>query len=80
MTRLVRPGGLVVVDDMWLPAVRVAVAYGERNLGLGLEDGGFRWKRRRFGGGVPEGTGDTALLRLPATPPELSWDEFVPPY
>jgi predicted O-methyltransferase YrrM len=26
MTRLVRPGGLVVVDDMWMPAVRTAVA------------------------------------------------------
>ena len=84
MTRLVRPGGLVVVDDMWLPAVRVAVAYCERNLGLDLEpDGlpdGFRWGRRGLGRGVPKGSGDTAVLRLPRSPPELRWDEFVPPY
>jgi predicted O-methyltransferase YrrM len=84
MTRLVRPGGLVVVDDMWLPAVRAAVAYCERNLGLDLEPNGlpdgFRWGRRGFAGGVPKGSGDTAVLRLPPSPPELRWDEFVPPY
>ncbi len=84
MTRLVRPGGLVVVDDMWLPAVRVAVAYCERNLGLSLEPDalphGFRWWRRGLGRGVARGRGDTAVLRLPASPPELHWDEFVPPY
>ena len=34
MTRLVKPGGLVVVDDMWMPSVRTAVAYVEKNLGL----------------------------------------------
>ena len=39
MTRLVRPGGLVVVDDMWMPAVRTAVAYVERNLAATLEPG-----------------------------------------
>jgi hypothetical protein len=60
--------------------VRVAVAYCERNLGLELQPGGFRWKRRRFGGGVPGGEGDTAVLRLPSSPPDLRWDEFVPPY
>jgi predicted O-methyltransferase YrrM len=37
MTRLVRPGGLVVVDDVWMPAVRTAVAYVEKNLGATLE-------------------------------------------
>src|SRR4051812_30692453 len=83
MTRLVRSGGLVVVDDMWLPAVRVAVAYCERNLGLELEPealpDGFRWRRRR-GRGVPAGSGDTAVLRLPSSRPELRWDQFVPPY
>src|SRR5918997_2376070 len=37
MTRLVKQGGLVVVDDMWMPAVRMAVAYVERKLGATLE-------------------------------------------
>ena len=84
MTRLVRAQGLVVVDDMWMPAVRTAVAYVERNLGLTLEPDalpdGFRWRRRGWGGGVPRGEGDMAVLRLPSVPPALRWDEFVPPY
>jgi predicted O-methyltransferase YrrM len=84
LTRLVRPGGLVVVDDMWMPAVRMAVAYVERNLGAMLEPdalpGAFRWRRRPLTRGVPGGSGDTAVLRLPAERPDLRWDEFVPPY
>jgi predicted O-methyltransferase YrrM len=84
MTRLVRPSGLVLVDDMWMPAVRTAVAYVERNLGATLEPDampdGFRWRRRPLSRGVPTGTGDMAVLRLPSERPELRWDEFVPPY
>jgi predicted O-methyltransferase YrrM len=84
MTRLVKPGGLVVVDDMWMPAVRTAVAYVERNLATTLEPdalpGAFRWRHRPLSRGVPSGTGDTAVLRLPGEPPQLRWDEFVPPY
>jgi predicted O-methyltransferase YrrM len=84
MSRLVKPGALVVVDDMWMPAVRTAVAYMEKNLGIVLEPdalpGGFRWRRRPLSRGVPSGTGDTAALRLPSERPELRWDEFVPPY
>jgi hypothetical protein len=83
MTRLVRPEDLIVVDDMWLPSVRTAVAYVERNLGLRLEPqtlaDGFRWRRRRLGHGVPGVTGDTAVLRLPRERPHPAWDEFVPP-
>jgi predicted O-methyltransferase YrrM len=84
MTRLVRPCGLVVVDDMWMPAVRTAVAYVERNLGASLEPdalpNGFRWRKRLLSRGVPSGTGDMAVLRLPKERPVLRWDEFVPPY
>jgi predicted O-methyltransferase YrrM len=84
MTRLVRPGGLVVVDDMWMPAVRTAVAYVERNLAVTLEPdalpNAFRWRRRPLRRGVPSGTGDTAVLRLPNERPSPRWDEFVPPY
>jgi predicted O-methyltransferase YrrM len=84
MTRLVRPGGLVIVDDMWMPAVRTAVAYVEKNLGGTLEPdalpSAFRWRRRPLRRGVPGGTGDTAVLRLPSERPALRWDEFVPPY
>jgi predicted O-methyltransferase YrrM len=84
MTRLVKPGGVVVVDDMWMPAVRTAVAYVEKNLAVTLEPdalpNGFRWRRRPLSRGVPGGTGDIAALRLPREPPEPRWDEFVPPY
>src|ERR687896_1137976 len=83
MARLVRPGGLVVVDDMWMPAVRMAVAYVERNLDATLEPDAlptaFRWRKRPLSRGVPGGTGDTAVLRLPRKRPTLRWDEFVPP-
>jgi predicted O-methyltransferase YrrM len=84
MTRLVKQGGLVVVDDMWMPAVRMAVAYVERNLGATLEPealpNAFCWRKRPLSRGVPSGTGDTAVLRLPRERPALRWDEFVPPY
>ena len=85
MTRLVRPGGVVVVDDMWMPSVRTAVAYMERNLGLALEpdamSGAFSWRQRRpLSRRVPRGTGTMAVLRLPPERPRPRWDEFVPPY
>jgi predicted O-methyltransferase YrrM len=83
MTRLVRPGGVVVVDDMWMPAVRTAVAYVERNLAATLETdalpNAFRWRRRPLRRGVPSGTGETAVLRLPSERLQPRWDEFVPP-
>jgi predicted O-methyltransferase YrrM len=84
LTRLVKPGGLVVVDDMWMPAVRTAVAYVERNLGVTLEPdslpNGFRWRRRPLTRGVPTGTGGIGVLRLPFERPALRWDEFVSPF
>lgn len=84
MTRLVRPRGLIVVDDMWMPSIRTAVAYVEKNMGLTLEPealaGGFRWRHRPLARGVPAGRGGLAVLRSPAEPPDLRWDEFVPPY
>jgi predicted O-methyltransferase YrrM len=84
MTRLVKPSGVIVVDDMWMPAVRMAVAYVERNLGATLEPdalpNAFRWRRRPLSRGVPGGTGDIAVLRLPRERSQPRWDEFVPPY
>jgi predicted O-methyltransferase YrrM len=84
MTRLVEAGGLVVVDDMWMPSVRTAVAYVERNLGATLEPealpNGFRWRRRPRVRGLRGGRGDMAVLRLASEPATRRWDEFVPPY
>jgi predicted O-methyltransferase YrrM len=84
MTRLIEPGRLVVVDDMWMPSVRTAVAYVERNLGASLEPdalpNGFRWRRRPMKRGVAGGRGDMAVLRLPSEPTKPRWDAFVAPY
>jgi predicted O-methyltransferase YrrM len=33
LRKVVRPGGLIIVDDSWAPSVRTAVRYFERNLG-----------------------------------------------
>ena len=84
MTRLLRPEGLIVMDDMWMPSIRTAVAYAERNLAVTLEPDAlpdaFRWRHRPWRRGVPSGTGGLAVLRCPAERPELRWDAFVPPY
>ncbi|MEU7962110.1 class I SAM-dependent methyltransferase [Streptomyces sp. NPDC049097] len=33
LRKIVRPGGLIVLDDVWSPSVRTALRYYERNLG-----------------------------------------------
>ena len=80
-TRVVRPGGLILMDDMWMPAVRLAVAYFESNLELELLtdacEGAFRWNRRRPRRGVREGSGRMAVLRMPDPVPDRPWDHFV---
>lgn len=61
MHRLVRLGGLVVVDDVWMPAVRAAVGYFTANLGSVEERGGKRF----------------AVLRVAERQPKRAWDHFV---
>lgn len=83
MDRLVKPGGLIVADDMWMPSVRTAVAYVERNLDLELEPtavpDAFSWRRGlRRRRGAPEGSGRMAVLRVPSAPPARPWDRFDP--
>jgi predicted O-methyltransferase YrrM len=82
--RLVRGGGLVIVDDLWMPAIRLAVSYAERNLGWTLLPDAltraFRWRRPR---NLPRrrlrGTGAIAVLRRPAERVNRAeWDRFVP--
>lgn len=76
--RLLEPGAPVVIDDLWMPAIRAATSYMERNLGYTLEAGalpeGFRRRksllaRRRFAGRV-------AVLRKPLVPRERGWDDY----
>jgi predicted O-methyltransferase YrrM len=79
--RLVRNGGLIVVDDMWMPSVRTAVAFFESNVGLDLLSeafpGAFRWTRRPWRK-VRSGVGNTAVLRKPRHHVERPADHFVP--
>jgi predicted O-methyltransferase YrrM len=82
MDRLVKPGGVIVADDMWMPSVRMAVAYVERNLDLALEPdaapNAFSWRRgpRRRSG--LKGAGEVAVMRVPTDPPARPWDRFDP--
>lgn len=82
--RVVRPRGVVVVDDMWMPAIRLAVSYVERNLGWELLPDAmtraFRWRRpRKLPGRGLRGAGEIAVLRRPAERPDWrDWDRFVP--
>ena len=79
LRKIVRPGGVIVVDDDWAPSVRTAVRYYERNLGwMTLPEafaGGTRWTigREPAAEAVPR----CRALRLPE-PFEPPFDEFHP--
>ena len=66
MQRLVRPGGLVIVDDAWMPAIRAAAAYFESNLGLTREEHADLPAAKRF-----------IVLRTPEKPVKRAWDHFA---
>lgn len=60
-SRLVRPGGLLIVDDYDMPAVAKAVSYASSNLGIAIEQVCARM----------------AVLRLPAVRQPRPWDHYV---
>lgn len=70
---LVRVGGLIVLDDMWLQSTRVAVSYVEKNMGVPIVDdaypGCFSWR-------APGGR--MAVLRRPAKLETDNWVDVVP--
>jgi predicted O-methyltransferase YrrM len=80
LRKLVRPGGLIVLDDNWAPSVRTAARDYEQNLGwIAIPDA--------FASGTPwiVGTGPAAeavprcqAFRLPDPSFEPSFDEFRP--
>jgi predicted O-methyltransferase YrrM len=65
--RLVRPGGLVVLDDHWLPATQMILAFFTTNLGIQLEMPDPEHPGARF-----------AYMRVPKRWPQREWDHFVP--
>lgn len=72
--KIVRPGGLIVVDDLCLPSVRSAAHYFELNLGWSPSDAPFTdgsFCRSK-------GTGRLLAYRLPDRPIKSPWNHFVP--
>jgi predicted O-methyltransferase YrrM len=63
---IVRPGGLVVLDDYWWPGVATAARYFETNLG---------WRPHAVANGTP---GRLRALRLPDPPVEPGFKELTP--
>ncbi|WP_203737404.1 class I SAM-dependent methyltransferase [Actinoplanes italicus] len=88
LRKVVKPGGLIILDDDWAPSIRTAVSYFERNLGWTVLPEAFAAGTR-----VAEGTTTGALMRaasgdvgtprcravrLPAEPVEPAFDDFRP--
>jgi predicted O-methyltransferase YrrM len=80
LRKIVRPGGLVVLDDDWAPSVRTAVRYYERNLGWtaipeAFVDGTV-WTIGRAA--AAEAVPRCRALRLPDPSFEPPFEEFHP--
>jgi len=74
LRKIVRPGGIVVLDDHWWPSVHTAEHYFELNLGWRVVPGAFD------GGTIDQETGRTRLraLCLPDRSFEPAFERFQP--
>ena len=74
LRKVVRPEGVIVLDDHWWPSVRTAAHYFETNMGWRVIPGAFD------GGTIDQETGRTRAraLRLPNPPFEPDFDRFQP--
>jgi predicted O-methyltransferase YrrM len=74
LRKIVRPGGLIVLDDHWWPSVRTAEHYFEINMGWRAVPGAFD------AGTIDHEAGRTRLqaLRLPDPRFEPSFEHFQP--
>lgn len=80
LRQLVRPGGLVLVDDDWAPSVRTAVRYFEHNLGWAVAPKAFAGGTVEHFAGVPgaETVTRCRALRLPDERFEPPFEDFRP--
>lgn len=87
LRKIVKPGGLIVLDDDWAPSVRTAVRYFEHNLGWtvlpGTFDGGTRvahgavtGEQMIRGSGTVAGNPRCRAVRLPVERFEPPFDDF----
>ena len=72
LRKIVRPGGLIVLDDHWWPSVRTAERYFEKNMG---------WQAvptALAGGSIDQGSGEPRVraLRLPDPSFEPAFEDF----
>jgi predicted O-methyltransferase YrrM len=74
LRKIVRPGGLIIVDDYGWPSVHAAVRYNQTNMGWRVVHGAFD------GGTIDNATKQTRAqaLRLPDPAFEPAFDQFQP--
>jgi hypothetical protein len=79
LRKLVRPGGIVVLDDVWAPSVRTAIRYYERNLGWTEVSDAFADGSRRHPADDPaaDPVPRCAAYRIPE-PFEPAFEDFEP--
>ena len=79
LRKIVRPGGLIVLDDDWTPSVRTAVRYYERNLGWTVIPDAFAAGTHWTIGRDPaaESVPRCRAVRLPGELVEPPFDAFV---
>lgn len=80
LRKLVRPGGLIVVDDYWAPPVRTALRYYQQNLGWVAVPDAFAGEPVAAVGADPDATPVTRFraLRLPDRSFEPPFEAFRP--
>jgi predicted O-methyltransferase YrrM len=74
LRKIVRPGGLVILDDHWWPSVRTAAAYYETNMGWQAIPDAFTAGTHDQTTGQPR----ARALRLPDPPSEPDFNAFQP--
>ena len=80
LRKIVRPGGLIVIDDNWAPSVRTAASYYEQNLGwIAIPDAFASGTLWTIGTGVvAEEVPRCRAFRLPDPSFEPAFEEFRP--
>jgi predicted O-methyltransferase YrrM len=80
LRKVVRPGGLIVLDDAWAPSVRTAVHYYEQNLGWTAIPDAFAGGTMVTIGAEPTATPVTrcTAFRLPDVAFEPAFEDFHP--
>ncbi|NGM12321.1 hypothetical protein [Verrucosispora sioxanthis] len=78
--KIVRPGGLIVMDDDWTPSVRTVVRYYERSLGWAAIPDAFTGGTLRNIGDDPaaELVPRCRAIRLPESMAEPPFEQFHP--